>query len=1182
MKFKKINNLLAIVVFVNSLITYWLTIERQFSFWDVAEYIVSSAKLGVTHAPGAATFQIIGATLSSLAFGEGKYYSLVINGMSGLFSALTILLLFYTISHLVRRVILGQSFDNSKLSQAEKIITLGSALVGSLVFTYSDTFWFSASEGEVYSMASLFIAIILWLICRWETEANEGRSNRWLILISLVIGLSVGVHLMAILAVPVVVLIYFIRKFPLTWKNFILSNVLSLVVLGVVFKLIFPLTMTYFGAAERVFVNDFRLPFNSGTVFALVTLLGGLSLLIFFFQKYRLPELHTITLSVSFMIIGLLTWLVIPIRANANPPVNLNNPDTAIGLLDYYNREQYGEWPVLYGNMYTAFLEEDALDVIEKGPIYERNNRLGIYEQVGKRTAYEFKPSHTGLFPKLYNPDPKVMENYAKMVGYPDFTLNTEYGRDQEEQQLAERVYKEMRKKYESGEITIEDYTRVYKISRSGSPILFLERPSLAQNLNYFLNFQIGYMYMRYLMWNFAGRQNDWEGSMETHRGNWISGIPFLDNYRLGDQNLLSGEFKENKARNTYFLLPFLLGFLGLVFQAKRDPGRAYALFILFMLTSFGIIMYTSVKPFEPRERDYAVVGSFYVFSIWVGFGVLALFDLIKQRKNKNLALVLSVLSLGIPLLMAFQNWDDHDRSRRKTAYDLAKNYLRDLDENSIIFVYGDNDTYPLWGLQETEEFRDDVKVVNFTLLSSPWNINQVKRQTYSAAPLPGKLTYDNYKLGVNDRIYTFDKEQLIDNINQAAYIVENGLEIQTQFTQTDFQNILKLQNYFERDSMSVTEAMEYLEKDLPEKRALLKILNPRGGRELNFIPVKKLYIPVDKEQVKKHKIVAPEDEDKVLDQISFRIRSGAIYKAELAILDMLRNYDWSRPIYFSAGGLYGGNQLYMNDYLQYEGFVSKLVPIKTSDQESGYGHINIDVLKRNIENYNWGNLNHPKAYFDETSKRNFLGFATQAVAIAASELNDKGRKEEAAELLDLLKEKIPPSKYIYNSIWGAIAGQYLKNGKIDEAEDLIKKKIKNLEDKYAYFESLPERKLSRSLGDFFKIRTSYINLAQNITIPFIKEEVVDKESAKRAFLKVYNPVTASSADYLERLDKSPANEVVEQKFLIGERFGILRGLEGFASEAIDSSFAADLDKGNLKRRLNEKYQSIYGFIGSD
>lgn len=1037
--FRQWNNILGWVVFGISLITYLSTIEKKFSFWDTGEYIASAVKLEVTHAPGAALFQLVGAVFAMFAFGDETQYGLVINAMSGLFSAFTILFLFWTITHLVRRIL---NKEISELSILEQISILFSGIIGSLAFAFSDTFWYSAVEGEVYSMASMFIALIVWLICKWENEAHDNDNQRWIILIFFLVGLSVGVHMMVMLCVPAVCFIYYAKNYDFTWKNFIIANIITLGVLSFVFKGIFPIVMKFFGNSEIFFVNSFGLPFHSGTLIAFILLIGFCYFIIQFTRKKGNHLYQTIALSVVYMIIGFSCWLMIPIRANANPPMNLNNPDTAIGMLDYYNREQYGDWPTSYGQNYTAHLDRNGIERNEdgsyktkkRGDIYEKNEITGKYDKVDERTNYVYNPAHISIFPRMFNNDRSVMNNYISMYGAPDFEFN--YTNDAvAENPHAHELFEQLKEKYENGTITADDYLQVKNYD-----LIRVKKPSLAQNLDYFINFQNGYYFVRYLMWNFVGRQNDLEGHMENTNGNWISGISFIDNMMLGDQDNLPQKFK-NESTVYFFFLPLILGVIGIYYQLMRDSIRFYAMLSLFILTSVGIIYYTGVKPFEPRERDYAMVGSFYVFAIWIGLGVAGILSLIQTKIKTNLVSIgVGIILLGIPAMMGFQNYNPHDRSGRLTAYDYAYSSLKSLPQNTLLFVYGDNDTYPIWAIQETERFRDDVKVINYTLLSTPWNIDQVKRRTYNAMPVPSSLTHMEYRDGTNEQIYLIDQEQW-HNI----------------FANAPAGELASFRKYLTQETMTLKEAIQFLRTQSEEKDLILKMFFGEDNyQKFNFLPVSKFILPVNKENAVKAGIIKANEVHLAEDQIIIDYQSSTLFKNELTMMDILAHFDWKRPISFSSGGIYDpSNLFYLNNYLQFDGFNYRLVPIKTEENADGdFGRINTDDLYQVVKNFRWGNFKDLSVHFDETCTSNIISYRGSAGRLAEA-LVLKEQKSKAIEILNLASKEIPVKKYNDARSLSPIIYAYILAGEEQKGLQLAEELKKYILQEYDYYTNL-------------------------------------------------------------------------------------------------------------------------------
>lgn len=1133
LNFKKWNNILGWAMFAIAAVVYLLTMERHLSLWDCGEYIVSSAKLGVTHAPGAALFQLFGAVWAGLSFGDGGKYAILINSTSALFSAGSIVLLFWTITYFARKMFFkgnesNQSVEEFKMNPTQKLITLGSGLVGSSIFMFSDTFWFSASEGEVYAMASFFTAVIVWLITKWDAVADTERGNKWLVVISLFIGLSIGVHLMAILAVPMVCYVYYARKYKFSIKSFILANIITLGVLIFTFKIIFPVTMTFFGKTEVYVVNNFGMPFHSGSIIASVILLGVLYGIFKVSKKYGSALINTIAWCVTFMLVGFSCWLVIPIRANANPHMNLNDPDTALGVLDYFNREQYGSWPVMYGPVYTAHIASDGInrdadgnyERTVTGADYIKNDKLGKYVKVSDRIEYVYNEKYTKFFPKMFNPDLNVMENYAAVYGFPEFSLNAAYYDDEG----AKQAYAELMSRKESKQLKIADLKKY-------NEILDIEAPTFTQQVNYFLHYQVGYMFLRYFMWNFSGRQNDLEGNFEITKGNWISGFSAIDDARLGDQSLLPAEYI-NDGTNVYFMLPLILGLIGLLVQFNRNFTNWWAILSLFFLTSVGIIIYTSVKPFEPRERDYALVSSFFAFAIWCGLGVQGIYFLVQKLTKKELSTGLAgglvAILAGIPVLMGFQNWDDHDRSERSVAYSLAYNYINPLDKNAILFVYGDNDTYPLWGLQETENFREDVKIANLTLAASPWNLEQLLRRTYNAQGLPTNLKPSDYQSGTNDNVFAVNGsiKNIFDQLNsfikedangkvitldalvklpadQAAQYL-NDAELDINQISSVYNEVGPLEEFVKKDSMTAKEAIDFiLDNKSPMKKALANYFGYQVG-PVNFLPVSKIIVPVNKANALKYGIVAKEDADKMVDFISIDIKKSTLYKSDLMMLSLLANYNWDRPIYFSGGGVSDpSNTFYLNDYLQNTGLTYKFVPIYNEFGKGGViGGSNLIELSRVFYSFKSSGFNNPKASFSITERNYTSSYRNVAVRLA-EDLLKAGRKAEAIKVLDKIMEEIPAwSQYDIGYGVSRIAGLYLKAGQDKKAEVLFAHVRKQANDKLKFFNTL--------------------------SIPFRNTVASDVAGAKQdLMMALYNEVSAIS----EQGDKMKALKRFEQDY---------------------------------------------------
>jgi len=929
--FKKWETITAWAVFTIALITYTLTLEPTVSYWDCGEYISTSNKLSVGHPPGAPFFQILGAFFSMLASGP-EQIAIMINFMSALASAFTILFMFWTIVILLKKALK----QHEQLSVNTVIALLGSATVGCLSYTFSDSFWFSAVEGEVYAMSSFLMALLFYLGLRWEQVMNQPNGDKWLLLLCFIVGLSFGVHLLSLLVIPSIVFLYIYKNYQInTLQKFLIANVAAVSVLIFVFKLLFPFTLKYFSAMELFFVNNVGMPFNSGSFIA------GILLTCFFYfsitatQKRRMLRFNTLLLSLLFLMIGFSSWLMLPIRANANTTINENNPSSARELLAYYNREQYGDANIFYDTYYSiAFKrEQDGRNPTKDDkPKYEKDYKKGKYVIVNnyKDALPNWISRHKGFMPRMVSTDPSVVQNYKAIAGIP------------------------------------EESTR---------------RPTFFENLKFMASYQFGYMYTRYFMWNFVGRQNDEQGQLGLLNGNWLSGIKFIDELRLGTQDGLPSDLKNNKGRNTYYFLPFILGMIGVYFHYRKDQKNFYTLLLFFLFTGLAIIFYTNPKPFEPRERDYAVVGSFYIFAIWIGMGVMALFEKMKNYGNKRVVVIsVTSLCLLVPILMAAKNWDDHDRSNRYTSRMNAKAYLDSCDENAIMFTIGDNDTFPLWYMQEVENYRTDIKLINSSLFQTDWYIDQMKRKTYKAAPIPSQLTHDKYKLGSLEITY------YLDDVLPAS----------------------------KKDSiLSIDHLMKWIESD--NKITFLDL--DEDGVPEKMLPTDSVRIPVDKEAVLKSGLVAAKDADKIVDHIDIKF-GNTLSKNRIMMLDIIANNDWKQPIYFTGGAHADEEYLWMKDYLQLEGLAYKLVPIKTPSDGNFFemGRMDTEVMYEKVKNWEWKNITDDNIYLDPESRKNGVSYRNNMERLARK-LLEEGDLAKSKEIVDICLEKMPVAKFGHYSM---------------------------------------------------------------------------------------------------------------------------------------------------------------------
>lgn len=989
--FKKINNITGWVVFAIAAFVYIKTLEPTVSFWDCGEYIATSVKLQVGHPPGAPFFQMVGSFFAQFAMGDVSQQAFWVNMVSALSSAFTILFLFWTITALAKKL----AAKYGTLDDGAAVAIIGAGAVGALAYTFSDSFWFSAVEGEVYAMSSFFTAAAYWAVLKWEAAVDNDRyANRWLILIAFMVGLSVGVHILVFLTIPAIGMVYYFKKYPkTTTTGFVLANAASIGILGLVFAIIIPLVLKLFGWMEILFVNNFGLPFNSGTVFVTVLLIGLAVYGLMFTKKRNLPLWNQSILAMIFLMIGYSSFIMLAIRSNANTPIDENNPEDALSLLDYYNRKQYGDWPVMYGRYYNAPYDsknpfsDDSPTYVKGFSVKDGNREVAAFKNQynadayvaenggdlkidaryivandGKASVPNYDSRYTGFFPRIWNDDPQYLAGYKLTAGI-----------------------KEERK-----------------------------RPTFAQNIKFFFNFQLGYMYMRYFMWNFSGRQNDEQGRYGALSGNWITGIPFIDEARLGPQSNLPPNMENNAGRNAYFALPLILGLIGLWFHFKKDNKDAWTVLLFFLFTGLAVVLYTNHKPFEPRERDYAFVGSFYAFAIWIGLGVVALYELLKEnmRKPSTAMALTAALLLLVPGIMAKENWDDHDRSNRYVAREIAKAYLDSCEPNAILFTNGDNDTFPLWYIQEVEGYRTDVRVVNLSLLNTDWYIDQMKRQTYDGKPVPFDWTWDEYKQGTRDVVYYRD------------------VGIKGRWMVDDF--------------------LKYLKRDDPKTK-----FNAMGNKELMFFPIKKVRVPINKAQVLANNVVSQADTNKIVDYIDWNLSTNALQKRDIMVVDLIAKNNWERPIYFSITvGNNARSYFWLDQYFQLEGLAYRFTPVKREKANQGLdmGEVNTDVMYDKLMNkFNYGNMEVPGVYLDETARRLTYNLRTIHGRLA-SQLVQNGDNERALAVCDKAMEVMPPSKYPLDYFSMGLIEAYYAAGNKEKGDEYVSIYMDQLDAELNYF----------------------------------------------------------------------------------------------------------------------------------
>lgn len=906
MIYTKINNLLGWLTFFIASFVYILTLEPTASYWDCGEFISAAYKLQVVHQPGAPLFLMVGKIFSLLAANESTV-AYWVNVGSALSSGATIMFLFWTITAFGKKVV--SSYKEEPSSQ-KIIVIMGAGLVGALAYAFSDTFWFSAVEAEVYAMSSLLTAIVFWAILKWDAHADEPNADKWLLFIAYVMGLSIGVHLLNLLAIPAIALIYYFRRTEkATTKGTLMALFFGILILGFIQYGIIQYLIKFAAYFDLFFVNTLGLGFGSGVLVFAVLLIAATVWLIFYAIRNNKPVLNLALLSFVFIIFGYSSFAMIVIRGKANPNLNNSHPDNVFSLLSYLNREQYGDRPLAYGH----YFDSKIVDSKEKNTIYRKGETK--YEVAGKKTSYVY--DRNTLFPRMYSED----RNHIAV--YRDWMNLTEQ-----------------------------------------------ESPTMAHNLGFFGSYQVGFMYMRYFLWNFAGRQNDEHGIGNHTTGNWISGIKPLDALRLGSQDDLPKSITENKAYNRLYFLPLILGIIGAFWHFKRSQKDAGVVGMLFFFTGLAIVIYLNQTPNQPRERDYAYAGSFYAFAIWIGLAVFAISEWLTKFLNARTAgIAATIICLfAAPVLMASEEWDDHDRSEKTTARDLAKNYLSSCAPNAILFTYGDNDTYPLWYVQEVEKFRPDVRIVNLSLFDTDWYINQLRRPFNESEPLPITMAPSAYVSGVRD--------------------------------------VLFFQDFQLRGHQELSDVFEFLISDNPEAK-----VQYTSGKSENFLPTKQLKLTINPDDVLKTGTLSASEADKIVSQLEWTLPGNYVTKGQLAFLDVLAHNNWKRPIYF-AFTVPSSNYMGLDKYLFNEGFALRLLPknrevVNNNSVLSDTEPVNTEKMYDNMMNkFVWGNMKTASYLDPESTKMVFL--SVNKFTELARNLISEGKLDKAKNVMNKCLDVLP------------------------------------------------------------------------------------------------------------------------------------------------------------------------------
>ncbi|HIZ32374.1 MAG TPA: DUF2723 domain-containing protein [Candidatus Bacteroides merdigallinarum] len=1071
-QYRTVNNLMGWITFLIAATVYCLTIEPTASFWDCPEFITTGYKLEVGHPPGAPFFMLVANLFSQFASDPSEVAKMV-NYMSALMSGACILFLFWTITHLVRKLVIK---DEEHITTAQIITIMGSGLVGALAYTFSDTFWFSAVEGEVYAFSSLFTAVVFWLILKWEDVADQPHSDRWLVLIAYLTGLSIGVHLLNLLCLPAIVLIYYYKKVPnANAKGSLLALLGSAVLVAVVLYGMVPGIVKVGGWFELLFVNTLGMPFNSGVLVYVLVLAAALiwgvyesyqdrnklrmalsfvlgiallgipfyghgagavvigliviALLWFYLrpqtqaalkEKYRVSArtLNTALLCTLLIVVGYSSYALIVIRSTANTPMDQNSPEDIFTLGEYLGREQYGTRPLFYGQ---AFSSQVALDPTDDGYCEPRIS------------------SEDTKFIRKEKASPDEKDSYVEIPG----RIEYEYAQNM----LFPRMYSSAHTQYYKAWMDIKGHDEAY--DRCGEMVM-VNIPTQWENIKFFFSYQLNWMYWRYFLWNFAGRQNDIQGHGEIEHGNWITGISFIDNWLIGDQTYLPTELKENKGRNVFYCLPLLLGIIGLLWQAyrgRRGIQQFWVVFFLFFMTGIAIVLYLNQTPMQPRERDYAYAGSFYAFAIWIGMGVAGLTHALARKGREAspaLAGVVSLVCLLVPIQMASQTWDDHDRSGRYMARDFGENYLMSLQEsgNPIIFTNGDNDTFPLWYGQETEGFRPDARTCNLSYLQTDWYIDQMKRPAYDSPSVPITWNRSDYVEGNNEYIPVHPEvaksiDQLYAEAEKEA--IAGNPEVKLNIEKQWGENPYELKNILEH-----------------------WVRNP-NNKDLNIIPTDSIVIKVDKEAVRRSGMMIPGDSIPDYMHISLKGKRG-LYKNELMMLEMLAETNWERPLYMAIS-VGTDNQLGMANHFVQEGLAYRFTPFDntktgvTIDSEKMYDNL--------MHKFKFGGIDQPGIYIDENALR--MCYSHRRIfAQLVQQLMKEGKKDKAKAALDYVEKMVPAVNVPYDFQNGSLqmAEAYYQLGETEKADAIVKALADKAVEYVTWYLSLDDNRFLVSTGE--------------------------------------------------------------------------------------------------------------------
>lgn len=1058
MNFRRINNIAGWIIGGIATLVYLMTMEATGSFWDCGEFISVAHKVEVGHSPGAPLFMLIQRMFSLMAGGNVKNIAYMVNAWSAIASGLTILFLFWTITHFAKKLLSPLTEPDN----LQRILIIGAGCVGALAYTFSDTFWFSAVEAEVYATSSLFTAISFWAIFKWEHVADRPHADRWLLLIAYLVGLSIGVHLLNLLTIPVIAMVYYFRRYKATVSGTIIAFFIGVVCLALVqFGIIQGITIIA-SKFDVLFVNEFHLPFDTGAIFGMILLIAAVVALLLISKRKGWYLAHTGMLCIIFIMIGFSSYIVPIIRSRADVPIDMTNPDNTLSLVSYVQREQFGEQPLLYGPDFDATLQA----IESKGNKYAKSKTADgkdFYEVVGKKPKYVFDPERMRLFPRIYDSnDPQHVSFYKQYLGI-------------------------------EGD----------------------DRPTAGDNLSYFFGYQMNWMWWRYFMWNYAGRQNDFEGQGAPKDGNWISGIGFVDKMMgRGDLNKMADGYKNNGARNQLYFLPLILGIFGLVYQFNRNKKDGIIVALLFFFTGIAIGIYLNMPPLQPRERDYAFAGATYAFAIWIGLGVLMLYEWAKKiARGPAVAFgVIGIATLAVPVLMAAEEWDDHNRSKKTLARATAYNTLMSLDKNAVLFTFGDNETYPLWYAQEVEGIRPDVRVINTSLLGIDWYIEQLAYKINDADAVP----------------MVWKREDFVGERRNYLRYVTAAMAPQLGVPE------IPQDRYF-----PLLDICRYMVAG--------KKLSGLDDEPMNYIPTKNYTLPVpSKASMVSSGLMYASDTANTSTEMKFSITKDLLQKDDLAqlnILAMVGAEGWKRPLYYSnLQEMSGFGDLV--DYMRLEGTVYRLMPYRMNkpaampnapQPESEQGFMDIQKSYNLFMNtYIWGGGERNDVYFDEKNRQMFISYRISAARLA-DKLSERGQKADAVKVLDRVMKGITEHSYAYDYTGLFLAESYYHAGAIPQASDLTRKVVRNMANDVRYIASLSDNAREGSANDaqrdisiMYQIFTEALRAGDKSTTDHIVATLA-KLSAETAETGDIKTMVDRVLTELKRLQAVPAQQLQVQ-----------------------------------------------------